>query len=447
MKIASLLNEDQKTTAGTVKGLPVDKDLIYRAKNKYPGYDSQQALTLYIADQMTSQEKTDSVQNKLIDTQKRENARLRNVVDDLGQELQDFERQSGETDREVARLKQLSSTLTSGGAESQRQAKLSADDLEKLQNDLALLKTKPGLDQKKFKQLEQQIIAMASNPSMGNVDLEKINSLLATLNNQKEVGDELYKKIENQLNKTQDELDKKEGRFASYIDKKKGEVGTMQKTHAGEIQKYANIIKGYQNDIKNFDNELQKMKSEKDIILNLRAGIQQDAEDINSMKIELSQNLDFINQTIEKLTNAETTKNVPDISWLVNNQKQQSIQENISEGYTVAPMRQYRNARYNEWLVKHLPGLFTMFKGRYASALAEKEYTDKQIATTLEEYVPMLYNLGDENTPLTADQVKLWLDNVKLKLWEQPVQHELFAESLDKTYERMLNSIIGLPYI
>ena len=149
-------------------------------------------------------------------------------------------------------------------------------------------------------------------------------------------------------------------------------------------------------------------------------------------------------------------KNVSDIPWLVGqdvakkspiSQSPNSIQESIIEGYNVVPSRQYRNAKYNEWLTKHLPGLFSMFKGRYANELAEKDYTDKQIVNALEEYVPMLYNLGDEKTPLTAEQVKLWLDNVKLKLWEQPVQHELFNESLDKTYARMLDKIIGLPYI
>jgi hypothetical protein len=79
--------------------------------------------------------------------------------------------------------------------------------------------------------------------------------------------------------------------------------------------------------------------------------------------------------------------------------------------------------------------------------LTEKGYSDRQIADTLEEYVPLLYNLGDDKTPLTPQQVQLWIDNVKLKLWERSVQHELFNESLDKTYARMLDDIIGLAYI
>ena len=63
MKISSLLYEDQKPNQGTVNQLPVDRDLIYRAKNKYPGYSSEQAMILLIADEMQNQETTDSKQN------------------------------------------------------------------------------------------------------------------------------------------------------------------------------------------------------------------------------------------------------------------------------------------------------------------------------------------------------------------------------------------------
>ena len=45
MKISSLLREAQKGPT-----LSLDKDLMQRAMLKFPGYDSQQALSLYIAD-------------------------------------------------------------------------------------------------------------------------------------------------------------------------------------------------------------------------------------------------------------------------------------------------------------------------------------------------------------------------------------------------------------
>jgi chromosome segregation ATPase len=474
MKIASLLNEKN---SNTVKGLPIDKDLIHKARMKYPGYDGQQALTLYIADQMRDQEQTDTTQNKLIDTQKRENERLRGAVQSLGQELQDFEQQSIETDREVARLKQLSGALTAGGAQTQQKAKVSADDLEKLQKDLEMLKTKPGMDPEKFKNIELQIKQIANNPSVDDKDLAKVNSLIITLNNQKTVGDELYKKLEDQLRKTQSDLDKKEGRFAKYIEKKKGEVGSMQQTHAGEIQKYAELIKGYQKEIDNFGNELKKMDKEKGIILQLRAGVQQDAEEINNMKSEISAKLDLINDVTRKLAvnpaQAQNDSSIeprsgpgPNADVLGQLAKGPESEKNITKGAEnmlgrklaegvqekpIKPLQKYGNKEYDEWLSKHLPALVRIFKNKYWRDLekADRQYSDEQIHYIVEKYTPMLYNLADEDTPLTAEQVNNWLVVVKSKLWEEPVRNQLdlFTEGLDKTYARMLDNLIGLDYI
>ena len=121
MKISSLLREAPKGPA-----LSLDNDLMQRAMLRFPGYDSQQALSLYIADKATQQQKTDAAQNNLINTQQ-------NAIKSIGQELQDYEAQAEETDREVERLKQLSGTLTTGSADRQQKAKVSADELEKLQ--------------------------------------------------------------------------------------------------------------------------------------------------------------------------------------------------------------------------------------------------------------------------------------------------------------------------
>jgi len=485
MKISSLLREAEKPNQGTVNQLPVDKDLIYRARNKYPGYSPEQAMILLISDEMKNQEKTDSVQNKLIDTQKRENERLRGAVDSLGQELQDFEQQSIETDREVERLKQLSSTLTTGGTDTKRKAKVSADDLEKLQQDLETLKTKPGMDPKKFQQLEQQIKLMASNPSVGNADIEKINSLLNTLNKQKTIGDDLYKKVEDQLVATQTELDKKEGRFARYIDRKKGEVDVMQQSHATDIKKYADIVKGYQQEIKDFDSQMtgltkqlanvQKgVQQERDITIQLRAGIQQDAQAFADMKDQIQSQLDLITNMTNKMTNQasndstiqEPTGAGPKADILNKLARGMEAEKNITKGAEqmigrklaegvdskpIRPLQKYKNPKYNEWITNHLPALIQIFKNRYWEELENPEtaYTDKQIHHIIEKYTPLLYNSGDENTPLTSEQVDKWIAVVKNKLWEQSTQQQLdlFAEGLDKTYSRMLDKIIGLPYI
>ena len=134
---------------------------------------------------------------------------------------------------------------------------------------------------------------------------------------------------------------------------------------------------------------------------------------------------------------------------------EQMLNRKLSEGAesnnSFKPLQKYKNPKYNEWITKHLPALIKVFKNKYWRDLEQPDtqYSDEQIHYIIEKYTPLLYNLGDENTPLTADQVNNWLEVVKNKLWEQPVQNQLdlFTEGLDKTYSRMLEKIIGLPYI
>jgi len=531
MKISSLLREVETPNQGTVTQLPVDKDLIYRAKNKYPGYSSEQAMILLISDEMKNQEKTDSTQNRLIDTQKRENERLRGAVDSLGKELQDFEQQSQETDREVERLKQLSSTLTTGGTETKRKAKLSADDLEKLQVDLETLKTKPGMDSNKFQQLEQQIKLMASNPSVNNADLAKINSLVDTLNKQKVIGDELYSKVENQLAVTQQDLDKKEGRFSKYIEKKKGEIGSIQKQHSGEIKKYSDIVKKYQQDIEKFNTQVQQLNkdrefinNEKQIMIDLRAAVQQNADIIQ-------QNADNINDDAQEAAELLTaikylyTKNIKDVDDTEKNitppDQEQLVPEPVTpakepknnvrkfptqselaglypKGGTVdattdnksannddgivgydhraklvktgtneslveyenQSLKIYKNwgdPQFNKWMKDNLPMLITLFKNKFREELSRKDprYSDGQISYDIQEeawYLKEIFESKDDT--LTREKMDSYLTLVKRTLFSQPPeptlymqQNELFTESLDKTYARMLDDIIGLSYI
>jgi hypothetical protein len=493
-------------------------------------------MILLISDEMKNQEKTDSVQNKLIDTQKRENERLRGAVDSLGQELQDFEQQSIETDREVARLKQLSSTLTTGGASVQQQAKISADDLEKLQKDLEILKTKPGMDPEKFQNIELQIKQIANNPSVNDKDLEKVNSLVITLNNQKNVGDELYKKLENQLRKTQSDLDKKEGRFSKYIEKKKGEIGNIQQQHAGEIKKYSDIVKGYQKDIEQFNTEVQKLNkdrefidNEKQIMIDLRGEVQQNAEIIQqnadninddaqeaaallkAIKYLYTKNIKDVDDTEKNITSPDQEQLVPEPvtpaeepknnvrkfptqselaslyadrdgkGGVVNYKVKDDDGEELGPGYDSQgkpiktgtdeslveyenqPLKIYKNwgdPQFNKWMKDNLPMLITLFKNKFREELSRKDtkYSDGQISYTIQEeawYLKEIFeNKNKEDSILTREKMDSYLTLVKRTLFSQPPNptlymqpNELFTESLDKTYARMLDNIIGLDYI
>lgn len=467
MKISSLLNEEQKPNQGTVNQLPVDRDLIYRAKNKYPGYSSEQAMILLIADEMQNQEKTDANQNNLINTQ-------RNAIQTLGKELNDYEEQAKETDREVERLKQLSGMLTTGSSNTQQNAKVSTDELQKLHKDLEELKSKPGMDSKVYNELNSQLKTLQTNKSTDKEDVTKLQNMVKDIEGQASVN---YNSVAKQLAQTKLRLADKEQRFKEY----KTSFRDYKKSTSDTLEKFGT-----------------DMNRELEISRKLRAGIMQDAEDIQqdasdikTMKVEISQSLDFINDHLEKLSaTGQPTKSQssqPSIPWLndeIKNQSgqaknpnqptaptQPSIQENIiykEESYKLGkvnpptydnkdsyvqtyidfifPNPKYSN-KYNEWSIDHLPKLFPYFTSTYKNELSNNPYTEKQILDTLTKYLPSLYNLGDDHTPLTKEQVLKWMSQVKLKLWELPIQQEMFSESLDKTYARMLDDIIGLAYI
>jgi chromosome segregation ATPase len=435
MKISSLLREK-----GPV--LSLDNDLIQQAKLNHPGYDGQQALTLDILAKAKQQQKTDAAQNNLINTQQ-------NAIKSIGQELQDYEAQAQETDREVERLKQLSGALTTGSADRQQKAKVSADELEKLQKDLEDLKTKPGMDPEKYAEIEQQISALANSSGAEDADVKKLQNLVNNIQNKANVN---YDAVATQLEKTKQDLDDKETRFSKYVSdtntykktskkdiedlSKSSEI--MAKNSAEEIKKYSDIVQGYQKQIDNFDSEIEK---EKNAIIGIRKQIEQEVLGVN----------DLIARTKRKASipwiagkrppgGAPTTPTPP--------QQELQLEEDTKILNKQGVITAQDNSDYNEWRDDHIYGLFTLFKNKYVSFIQQNGYSDKQIQDMLIKYLPKLYNLGDDSTPVSPTEVAAWMENeVKPKLEQEVVQTELFKESLHKTYSRMLDNLIGLPYI
>jgi uncharacterized protein YigA (DUF484 family) len=557
MKISSLLGE---ASTENKAALPIDKDLLYKARQKYPQYSGEQALTLYIADEMKEKDKIDSNQNRLIDTQKRENERLRSVVDNLGQtveqEIQQVAQQAEINDNEISRIKQLTGQLSQGGTDTQRKAKVSGDDLEKLQKELEQLKTKPGMDPEKFNQLKKQIETMVSNPSIDNKELAKINSLVNTLTQQRQVGDDLYKKVEDQLIKTKQDLDDKEGRFSKYIEKKKGEIGGIQKQNADEIKKYSDIVQSYQQDIEKFNTQVQKLNkdrefinNEKQIMIDLRGEVQQNAETIqqnadgiNKDAKEAAELLTFIKQLYSKnIKDVDDTPSTPNADDITPDQDDQDdikvykgnipssdyqattdtepskqkdnvvpfptqaelaglyankdgkggtvdattddksannddgivgydhraklvktgTNESLLE-YETTTFKIYKNwgdPRFNKWMKDNLSMLITLFKNKFREELSNKDpkYSDGQISYSIQEEAWYLKEIFEnkEDSILTREKMDSYLTLVKRTLFSQPSNptlhmqpnNELFNESLDKTYSRMLDDIINLAYI
>jgi chromosome segregation ATPase len=469
MKISALLREAQKGPT-----LSLDQDLMQRAMLRFPGYDSQQALSLYIADKASQQQKTDAAQNNLITKQQ-------NAISSLGQELQNYEAQAQETDREVERLKQLSGALTTGSADRQQKAKVSADELEKLQKDLEALKTKPNLDPEKYKEIEQQITALANSAGAEDEDVKKLQNLVNNIQTKATIN---YDDVSAQLAKTQQDLASKEERFSKYIRK----TGEKARTSSEEIKKYSDIVNGYKKDIENFD---KFMASEKDNIITLRGEIQQQAQEIEDMASELASSIGFVKpllknksatmakNAIDNAKNSATdaTSNVPqrqlpDIEYddtedlepelfgdedqedetKVNYRYESKIVEQTNR--PVGPVLDH-DPNTEEWLTKHLPIMVRDFKKLFALALVKKNptYNDHQIAYAIEDMIDILFS--HEENPISKATMNGFYSLVKTNLFQQAPetstlhmkQNRLFTESLDKTYSRMLDKIIGLPYI
>ena len=130
--------------------------------------------------------------------------------------------------------------------------------------------------------------------------------------------------------------------------------------------------------------------------------------------------------------------------------------------YETAPFKIYKNwgdPRFNKWMKDNLSMLITLFKNKFREELSNKnpKYGDGQISYSIQEEAWYLKEIFEdkEDSVLTREKMDSYLTLVKRTLFSQPSNstlymqpnNELFNESLDKTYSRMLDDIIGLNYI
>jgi hypothetical protein len=114
---------------------------------------------------------------------------------------------------------------------------------------------------------------------------------------------------------------------------------------------------------------------------------------------------------------------------------------------------------FNKWMRDNLSMLVTLFKNKFREELSSRDpkYGDGQISYSIQEEAWYLKEIFEnkEDSILTREKMDSYLTLVKRTLFSQPSNptlymqpnNELFNESLDKTYARMLDDIIGLSYI
>jgi len=231
-----MLNE-----AGKDRPLTLDRDIQRQAQIKFPDRSPEQAMSLFVADKLSNQEKLDYEQNKIINAQKRENDKLRRSLQDLSTELHDHEQHAQQTDVEVQRLKDLSAKLKPAGEIQQAASKASADKVEAMLADLENVRTNPSIDDKKFKELETKVQQMKGIADNNGID--KMQGTLNLLANKQGVSDQMFNKAMDQLSATQSELDAKEIRFQKSISKNK-DVQQSWGNKFAELNKEIENMKG-----------------------------------------------------------------------------------------------------------------------------------------------------------------------------------------------------------
>ena len=444
-----------------------DQDIQYQASRKYSDRSPEQALQMFVADKLNSSEKMDFEQNKLINTQKRENEKLRRSLGDLGQELTDHEKQAAQTDQEVARLKDLSAKLKPAGEIQQAGAKASAEKLQAMVNDVEKLRAMPGMDEQKYKELATKVNNIKAGA--GDEEVKKVQVVLANLSQRQSVDDQLFDKVMSRLDDTQQRLDAKEKRFRAYIGKKGEEIGAQTRTHGEELKKYAGIVDKYKNDVESFRSYMDSAKQD----------VAKTKEEVDALKQDAEakiQELDLISPMLRKAavqagkrTKPTMTPDVDaerafqqaqtsvsdiqqkskrkgaDLSKLVpGSEKQRSYGMQAQDLDDLnEDLRQYEDPEFYDWATKNIPVIEKMLFNRYPEL--EKVYTEGEAIEVIEDFIPYLYQYDEIEMPL----MNKFLDVVKNRLKTQgrkQVQRSLFND-LNEQFEDSLDKLIGLDYI
>ena len=405
MKISALLREAPNTPA-----LSLDQDLMQRAMLKFPGYDSQQALSLYMADKLNQQQKIDASQNNLINAQ-------RSAIQTLQGELDSNE-------DEVERIKQLTAKVTAGSIDTKQKAKVSGEELEKLQKQLEELKNKPNLDPAQYKEMEAQIMALASNPSAENSDVKNLQRLVNSIDSKATVNyDAVYKKLQD----TQKELDSKEERFSNYIDK----TNTYKKQTSDQLADTSTQLK-------QFAQDATELKT-------LQQGAKNDATEIRGL-------LNAVTQLYKSLANKQGDQsqnaNYPNLVGNTIDTQAEDINHNLKEALQLNEEGRlnWSNEQFNKWMEVNIPFLYKHFVNAYREELssANPPYTKKQILDTLQDEAVYIKLQLDQGVMPTSEMISNFLKIAKNALFQQKPdpQLELSNESID-----MLDRIINLSSI
>lgn len=490
MKELQLLESwaDSIITTEAVQDRPLarDQDIQYQASRKYSDRSPEQALQMYVADKLSSSEQMDYEQNKLINAQKRENEKLRRSLQDLGQELSDHERVAQDTEQQVQRLKDLSAKLRPAGEIQQAATKASADKVQAMLADVEKLKTLPGMDEKKYKELADKVNQIKQGA--GDEEVQKVQMALAIMSQKQQVDDQMFDTVMARLDDTQAKLDAKELRFRKYIAKKSGDIESQTRTHGEELKKYSDIVNKYKEELDGFSDYMNNAKQEVDQAKQEVAKAKEEVVTLTNDAEEKLKELEFkFSPTFKKSSVrgkrktpasaedmmkaasrkmkpkatpsdvakaakagiTEPPKSGPDLSKLDTDfERQRSFGMQAKDDEPEEPtqmnedLRQYEDEDFLDWAMKNIPVIERQFFNRYPEL--EDTVPSEQLRDVVEDLVPYLYQYEEVDIEL----MNKFLDIVRNKIRKQgkiPIQKNLF--SLEEQFEKELDKLIGLEYI
>jgi hypothetical protein len=296
--ISNVILEKTSNTLGTqIKGKadrPLSRkiDILYKAEKAHPELSPEQALALYMNDQLVDNEKLDFAQNKIINQQKRDNEKLRRSLQDLSSELHDHERQAQETDREVEKLKDLSAKLKPAGEIAKVAARANADQVQSMLKDLEQVKNNPKINDQQFKEISDKVKQLQNSGS--GKEVEKTQETLKVLSNAQELGKEQYDRALDALEKSYRENIAKEKRFQNSKErnlKQKGSWGIKFKDLNDKIEK----IEAKANSVKDLDDFYN--------------GVLARADDVEDKTSELENTANQLQDQVERLYKLITNVN------------------------------------------------------------------------------------------------------------------------------------------
>lgn len=325
--IVSNMISEKKETIG--KEISRQQDIVYQAKQKYPDRNSEQALSLFLADKLEDFDRRDLDQNAVINAQRRENVKLNTNLSKLQQELDTIEASSERTDSELQRLKALSGKLSTDI----EQRKIDSRDIERALAQVEELKNKPGMSQEKYEELKKKIDAAQQNGARINPEeFKKFTDQMSAMQSQQKIEKDQLSQLEKLAGDLKSGGEKTAGQKID-LDKKLNKILGDMNFQKEKIEDQLYKLQEKETELSNTVNSLNQKTDKIDSIDTLV----KDANEINTGQQEIINNLNARLREIEKsLTSADYTdvtlspsKQQPTRSILAKIKKRKDDQSNL----------------------------------------------------------------------------------------------------------------------